>query len=237
MARKKKTDSLESYLEEKKKKRIDPAQLTIVKESDETIDHIKRIEKNLGIPVKFKSVVKGKRIPKPKDIEALKDGVVAGTEIVYSDPNAKSSIPRRIYNFFFGWVFTKKTDSENILQHAIRQFLPPDSSGKPSWQLLIVLWSLVLMSYVTATEIQVALSYITTYNDKGILLSKKMHGFSEAFIYFVIIFAGAVTTLFHKREKQRKDADGTNAAPTADEATGGIFTNIKERIGSMIGKK
>ena len=222
MARKNKSKSLDAYLEEKKTKRIDPAQLTIVKSQDP------KITPAFGAAVvKYKTKIKGKK----------KEPVASIPVVALPNPEERPSIPKRIYDFFFGWVLTKKTDTENIFQHAIRQFLPPDSSGKPSWQLLIVLWSLVIMSYVTATEIQVALSYITTYNDKGVLLTKKMHGFSEAFIYFVIIFAGAVTTLFHRREKQRKDADGSNVAPTPDEAQGGIINSIKERIGSMIGKK
>lgn len=224
MARKNKKSSLDSYLEEKKAKRIDAAQLTIIKASD----RLKELKDDLHNITKT---------PKKKKIKKHPEEFIAPTVFDLGPVEEKKGFWKRAYDFVFGWVLTKKTDSENILQHAVRQFLPPDSSGKPSWQLFIVLWSLVLMSYVTATEIQVALSYVTTYSDKGTLLSKKMHGFSEAFIYFVIIFAGAVTTLFHRREKQRKDVDGTNIAPTPDEAQGGIISTIKDKIGGLIGKK
>jgi hypothetical protein len=226
MARKKKSSqSITKYLEEKRK-RIDPAQLTIVKMVDPEI------------PPAYKDAIintKGKVIPKLKKLLQSKDGVVSGTEIIYSNPEdqEKPSIPRRIYNFVFGWILTKKSDSENIFQFGMRQFLPPDSGGKPSWQLLIVLWALVIMSFVTAAEIQVALSWVMTYSDKGQVLTKKMHGFSEAFIYFIMIFGGIVSGLFYKREKDRKVADGTNPAPDAP----GMLTALKDRVSSFISKK
>jgi len=211
MARKKKqsSQSITKYLEEKRK-RIDPAQLTIVSEK-ETVENLNKSKKQ-----KRKS---------SESVDVLSEILPTAEE--------KPSIPKRIYDFVFGWFLTKKTDTENIFQHAIRQLLPPDSSGKPSWQLFIVLWALVIMSYVTAAEIQVALSWVITYSEKGQVLTKKMHGFSEAFIYFIMIFGGVVSGLFYKREKDRKVADGTNAAPDAP----GMLTAVKDRISAYISKK
>jgi hypothetical protein len=155
--------------------------------------------KTSGESASFSAKASWKRIAAASRPAIRKDGVVSGTEIIYSNPEdqEKPSIPRRIYNFVFGWILTKKSDSENIFQFGMRQFLPPDSGGKPSWQLLIVLWALVIMSFVTAAEIQVALSWVMTYSDKGQVLTKKMHGFSEAFIYFIMIFGGIVSGLVY----------------------------------------
>lgn len=207
MARKKKqSQSITKYLEEKKK-RIDPAQLTIISEK-ETIENLNKSKKQ-----------------KKKSVDIIPE--------ICPIVEEKPGIPKRIYNFVFGWLLTKKTETENIFQHAIRQLLPPDSGGKPSWQLFIVLWALVIMSYVTAAEIQVALSWVVTYSEKGHVLTKKMHGFSEAFIYFIMIFGGVVSGLFYKREKDRKIADGINSVPDAP----GMLTAVKDRISAYISKK
>lgn len=227
MAKKKKHVSILDYIEEKKSKRIDPAQLTIIKEksnADKLVEHMNAIEGNLAIPEKFKS---------PKNLKHKEMSMVMNPAIELN-PEEKKGFFKRVYDFFFGWVLTRKSDNENLLQFGMRQFLPPDSGGKPSWQLFIVLWALVIMSYVTAAEIQVALSWVMTYSEKGQVLTKKMHGFSEAFIYFIMIFGGVVSGLFYKREKDRKVTDGTNTSP---DMSPGILTSIKDRVSNFISKK
>jgi len=227
MAKKKKHASILDYIEEKKSKRIDPAQLTIVKEksnADKLVEQMNAIEGNLAIPKKFKD---SKILMDKPHIKMVMNPAIE------LNPEEKKGFLKKVYEFFFGWVLTRKSDNENILQFGMRQFLPPDSSGKPSWQLFIVLWALVIMSYVTAAEIQVALSWVMTYSEKGQVLTKKMHGFSEAFIYFIMIFGGVVSGLFYKREKDRKNADGTNSTDMAP----GILTSIKDRVSNFISKK
>ena len=57
MAKKKKHASILDYIEEKKSKRIDPAQLTIVKEksnADKLVEQMNAIEGNIKTPEKFK---------------------------------------------------------------------------------------------------------------------------------------------------------------------------------------
>lgn len=219
---KKSKNDLSKYLEEKKSSgsRIDAAQLTTNKKShaDELISYAQQIAKNLETPKKFKA----------------KESLKHGEQIVFPvKTEAGKGFWRGLYDFVFGWILTKKSENENVFQFSIRQALPPDSSGKPSWQLFIVLWSLVVMSYVTVTEIQVALSYVVQTDAKtGAILTKKLRGFSEPFIYFVMMFGGIVSGLFYKREKDRKAADGTNAAPTE-----GVLNSIKDRVTAFISKK
>lgn len=219
MAKKKKQASILDYIEEKKSKRIDPAQLTIVKEKSNA-DKLVELMNKMETP----------KVPKKLKMKEMSMVMSPALEL---NSEEKKGFLKRVYDFFFGWLFTRKSDQENVFQFGIRQFLPPDSSGKPSWQLFIVLWALVIMSYVTAAEIQVALSWVMTYSEKGQVLTKKMHGFSEAFIYFIMIFGGVVSGLFYKREKDRKNADDTNSTDMAP----GILTSIKDRVSNFISKK
>lgn len=178
------------------------------KEKKETI--ISNVK--VGSPkVTKKKATKVKPIIKKPKIEPSKEGRI------------KRSY-RAVRNFFLG----RKSEYENILQYLIRQFLFPDSRGKPSLTATFFVWIMILISYVTYITCTLAMrTNIETL--EGNKVSETYVGFTDTIIYLYIVIVGYLGYMFMKRENQERHAE--------EQTQGNIITDIIGKAKSFITKK
>ncbi|MEM2139269.1 MAG: hypothetical protein QXM96_03900 [Candidatus Woesearchaeota archaeon] len=174
---------------------------------DNIISNIK-----VGSPkVLKKQVSKAKPIIiKPQNLEPKKEGKI------------KRSY-KAIRNFFLG----RKSEYENIFQYIIRQFLFPDSRGKPSLTATFFVWVMILISYVTYITCTLAMRVNTEIMDNG-KVSETYVGFTDTIIYLYIVIVGYLGYMFMKRENQEK---------LSGETQGNIITDLIGKAKSFITKK
>lgn len=96
---------------------------------------------------------------------------------------------------------------ESIIQYAIRQFLIPDSDGKPSITITIASIIAAACIYIVTIASHIALTPIRKYDPTtGKLIYEGLTGFTPEFYVFAISLFGAVMFLYKKRQENKNDA-------------------------------
>ena len=102
---------------------------------------------------------------------------------------------------FFGFIFPKKSPYENILQYIIRQLYIPDSNGKPSLTVTILIYTMILILLVTYVEIKNAL-VITIIKDNTGNIIQQPTGFSALYLTLIISLSVIITTFYRQRQNK-----------------------------------
>ena len=98
-------------------------------------------------------------------------------------------------------MFPKKTVYENIFQYIIRQFLMPDSSGRPSLTVTILVFVMAIVAVVCFVEIQLAQTIVTKVSKLGEKTTAPL-GFSDNFLYLVIGLSIVITGWYRSRQNK-----------------------------------
>lgn len=138
--------------------------------------------------------------------------------------NEKQNIIKRGYRATRNFLFSRKSPNENVMQYIFRQFLFPDSRGKPSLTATFFIWIMVIITYLTINAITLAfkMNVIMTPTTE----SRTMVGFSDSLIYLYITIVGFLGYMFHKREAREAN---TPAAPNG--IIGAVIEKAKQFMG------
>jgi hypothetical protein len=119
-------------------------------------------------------------------------------------------IIKRIKDF----ILVPPSPSESIFQFILRQFLIPDSAGKPSITMTISAIAMGLMVYVVDTACKIASTPIKIYDPAtGNLIKESLQGFSAEFFYLMITIFTAISVLYKIRQQNK-----TNETDLSDDA-------------------
>ena len=99
------------------------------------------------------------------------------------------------------FLFPKKSVKENILQYIVRQFLMPDSSGRPSLTVTILVFVMAIVAVVCFVEIQLAQTIVTKVSKLGEKTTAPL-GFSDNFLYLVIGLSIVITGWYRSRQNK-----------------------------------
>jgi hypothetical protein len=140
--------------------------------------------------------------------EAPKDETIIGKGWHKTKP-----VVQKVWRVFL----PRKNGKENIFQYVLRQLVLSDSTGNPSWTVTILAFVMALVGVIALYEIKIALSEVLTYHPQtGMIIGKRLQGFSSEFIYLLIVLSAVITTFFNSREKRRFGPNGkctTNGTP------------------------
>lgn len=135
--------------------------------------------------------------------------------------------PKKIDGFknFLRHAFPDKKLSENFAQYLFRQMYVPDSNGRPSITTSILMFVMILIGVVAATEITVALSRVTVTAPDG-TVTTSLKGVGAEFMYLLIALSVVVTKFNNDRATriakegvdQRGDAGTAGAEGIIDKA-------------------
>jgi uncharacterized membrane protein len=120
--------------------------------------------------------------------------------------NENSSIFKIILKRIKDFILVPPSPSESIFQFILRQFLIPDSEGKPSITMTISAIAMGLMVYIVHTASKIALTTIKIYDPTtGHLIKESLQGFSAEFYYLAIVIFGAVSYLYKVRQQNKSN--------------------------------
>lgn len=138
------------------------------------------------------------------------------------------------------FLINKANPKENILQFMIRHLLLSDSGGNPSWTITILAWVMVLVTWVSITEIKLS-HVISTVNNNGVITTSP-RGFSSEFMYLLLLLAGLIVFFFKLRgpsqpgtptETSTDKPEEPKEDPTQPSAIGTFIDTVKNIIGSL----
>lgn len=182
----------------------------------------KKVISNIKIGTSKKAIEKATK-------NATKVAVKASKNITKQFNQTPGRIKRAyqaVRNFFLG----RKSPYENIFQYVLRQFLFPDSRGKPSLTATFFVWIMVVISYLTWVACGIAVDPVTTVVDGKVV--ETYYGFSDALIYLYIVIVGYLGYMFIKRENREIEQ---GAEPPAN--GGSLITTVINSAKSLITKK
>lgn len=139
--------------------------------------------------------------------------------------NEKQNIIKKSYRATRDFLFSRKSPHENVLQYLFRQFLFPDSRGKPSLTATFFIWVMGIVTYLSINAIELAfkMNTIVTATSE----SRTMVGFSDSLIYLYITIVGFLGYMFNKRETREA------GAPSLPQ--GGIIGTVIDKAKQLIG--
>jgi hypothetical protein len=137
-------------------------------------------------------------------------------EIVTAPIDVKPSKFKR----FMRYCFPPKNTQENIFQYILRQFYLTDSKGNPSLTSTLVAYVMILVGIVSLVEI------------KNAQLHDKVNGFSDMFMYLIIILSALLTREYRNRQKTI-----TETSDQVTEQVPGFIEKIVDIIKSKVGMK
>ena len=121
---------------------------------------------------------------------------------------------------FMRYCFPPKNLQENIFQYILRQFYLTDSKGNPSLTSTLVAYVMILVGIVSLVEI------------KNAQLHDKVNGFSDMFMYLIIILSALLTREYRNRQKTI-----TETSDQVTEQVPGFIEKIVDIIKSKVGMK
>ncbi len=132
------------------------------------------------------------------------------------------------------WFFPPKAPTENLIQYLFRQLYFPDSRGRPSITVTILIYVLALVGCVAFVECHnamiIAITKITDAAGKTTITTAP-YGFSVTFLTMVIGLTALITGWYRQRQSKAGEP-GENG-----DINDFIFSKVKEYVTSLIGKK
>jgi hypothetical protein len=118
----------------------------------------------------------------------------------------KSSTFKIILKRIKDFILVPPSPAESIFQYTIRQFLIPDSDGKPSITITIASIIAAACIYIVTIASHIALTPIRKYDPTtGKLIYEGLTGFTPEFYIFAMTLFGAVMYLYKKRQQNKAE--------------------------------
>lgn len=138
--------------------------------------------------------------------------------------NEEKDIPNHLKDHWFKrfvkFLLPPKKSTENILQYIFRQFLLTDSTGHPSITVSILLFVMILVAWVTYTEVEMAKT----------IVNQTPVGFSENFMYLIISLSVVITGFYRARQNKHGSSEEGEARP-------GFVENVIEIVKGKMGNR
>lgn len=126
------------------------------------------------------------------------------------------------------FIFTKPNAKESVVQFLIRQVMLSDSKGNPSWTITILVYTMLLVAYVSHYSTKLAFTTVNTLDPAtGKVITQCVKGYPTEFWYLIIALSVVITTAFNAKSAATQSAD-SGVEPS------GIISKVVSSVGAVI---